>query len=193
MNLSPMRYKNFIWSVNPRACELKFEKKMALLKIPYGGVAAENLGATIKVLRGEGEFAGADAYAEFLKLAAVFEEDTAGILIHPVFTLPNAHFVGLTLSQKPLPDYVAYTFEFWDASEITAPGKTAVSSGSDTNPIVSIIDKPEQAALYRTVREGETLWDIANVTGVTAEEIISLNPLIKNPNLIEPGLKLRIQ
>jgi len=192
MSLSPMRYKNYIWRVNPRSCELRLEKKMALLKIPYGGAAAENLGASVKVFRGEGEFAGEGAYAEFLKLAAVFEEDTAGILIHPVFTLPKAHFVSLTLSQKPLPDYAAYTFEFWDASALSSTEEAAVSSVNGENPVI-VISSAETAAVYRTVREGETLWSVANLTGVAAEEIMALNPLIKSPNLIEAGTRLRIR
>ena len=190
MSLSPLRYKNFTWSVNPRSCELRLEKKMALLKIPYGAVTAENLGASVKVFRGEGELSGPGAYAEFLKLAAVFEADSPGILIHPLFTLPNAHFVKLTLSQKPLPDYVAYSFEFWDASVLSPTGKVPPPASVGENPVTVF---SEASAVYRTLRQGETLWDVSNLTGVAPEEIMALNPHIKNPNLIPAGTRLRIR
>ena len=167
------------------------EKKMALTKIPYGAALTENLGATVKVFRGEGEFAGEGAYAEFMKLAALFEEEAPGILIHPLFTLPSAHFVSLTLSQKPLPDFIAYSFEFWDSSALSATEYTAVPSGGE-NP-ATVIQKAEPTPVYRTVRQGETLWSIANLAGVKPEEIMALNPLIKNPNLIPAGTRLRIR
>ncbi|HHU05003.1 MAG TPA: LysM peptidoglycan-binding domain-containing protein [Clostridiales bacterium] len=191
MSLSPLRYKNFTWSVNPRSCALIMEKKMALTKIPYGAAMAENLGASVKVFRGEGEFAGEGAYAEFLNLAELFEEDTPGILIHPLFTLPSAHFVSLTLLQKPLPNFVAYTFEFWDSSALSATGQSPLLSRGE-NP-VTLIQKAEPAPAYRTVRQGETLWSISALTGVSPEEIVSLNPQIKNPNLIPAGTRLRIR
>lgn len=192
MSLSPLRYKSFIWSVNPRSCELRLEKKMALLKVPYGAATAENLGASVKVFKGEGEFFGQGAYAEFLKLAAVFEEDSPGILIHPLFTLPSAHFVSLTLAQKPLPDYVAYSFEFWDASTLSPAGKMPLSASAGENP-VTVISKAEASAVYRTMRQGETLWSVSNLTGVAPEEIMALNPHIKNPSLIPAGTRLRIR
>jgi len=167
------------------------EKKMALAKIPYGAALAENLGASVKVFRGEGEFAGEGAYAEFLKLAELFEEDTPGILIHPLFTLPSAYFVSLTLLQKPLPNFVAYSFEFWDSSALSAAGGGALSSRGE-NP-VTVVQRAETTPVYRTVRQGETLWSISALTGVSPEEIVALNPQIKNPNLIPAGTRLRIR
>lgn len=38
-----------------------------------------------------------------------------------------------------------------------------------------------------TVRQGDTLWDIAEKYGVPVREIVRLNPNIKNPNLIKEG------
>ena len=68
MNLSPMRFKNFVWPHNPRTYTITFEREMALHKIPFGRHYLQSLGQTRRVLRGEGEFAGAGAYETFQQL-----------------------------------------------------------------------------------------------------------------------------
>ena len=40
--------------------------------------------------------------------------------------------------------------------------------------------------------EGDTLWEIARRQGMGLEALISLNPQIKNPNLILVGEKVRV-
>lgn len=43
-----------------------------------------------------------------------------------------------------------------------------------------------------TVKKGDTLTTIASKYGTTVNEIVKLNPIIKNPNLINIGWKLTI-
>ena len=40
---------------------------------------------------------------------------------------------------------------------------------------------------------GETLWGIARAWGMTLGELLVLNPQIKNPNVIQPGQRLRVR
>lgn len=47
-------------------------------------------------------------------------------------------------------------------------------------------------AVYHTVQPGETLWAIARRYGVTLGEVLVWNPQIKNPNVIQPGQRLRV-
>ena len=82
MLLSPMRFKNFVWPHNPRVYSIAFERKLAAHKIPFGLHYLQSLGQTRRVLRGEGEFAGEDAYDTFKTLATVFYEETPGVLVH---------------------------------------------------------------------------------------------------------------
>ena len=40
--------------------------------------------------------------------------------------------------------------------------------------------------------QGETLWAIAKRHGMTVEQVLALNPDIRNPNLITVGQKVRL-
>ena len=41
--------------------------------------------------------------------------------------------------------------------------------------------------------KGDTLWALANWYGVPLEELVALNPQIKNPNLIRVGQEVRVR
>lgn len=114
MNLSTMRYKGFTWPHNPRVYSISFERKAALRKIPFGNYHIQDLGLTRRVMRGEGEFVGEDAYQQFKKLATVFYDNGPGTLIHPLWDTSSAWFMELSLEQEPRPDYVKYRFAFWE-------------------------------------------------------------------------------
>ena len=189
MNLAPMTFKGFAWPHNPRVYTITFERKMANYKVPFGRHYLQSLGQTRRVLRGEGEFVGEGAYDKFKELASIFYEETPGVLVHPVWVVATAWFVGLELRQEPRSDYVRYSFEFWevysgltDKLEERANGAAAPSGGTEGGG---------QAA-YHTVARGDTLWAIANRYGVSLSAIIQWNPQIKNPNLIRPGERVRV-
>ena len=40
--------------------------------------------------------------------------------------------------------------------------------------------------------EGETLWHLCREYGLELEELLALNPQIKNPNLIRPGEQVTV-
>ncbi|NCB62938.1 MAG: LysM peptidoglycan-binding domain-containing protein, partial [Clostridia bacterium] len=46
---------------------------------------------------------------------------------------------------------------------------------------------------YHTVAQGETLWGIAQKYGAALNEVIGLNPQMKNPNLIVAGERVRVR
>lgn len=41
--------------------------------------------------------------------------------------------------------------------------------------------------------KGDTLWALAKRYGTTVEQIVRLNPQIKNPNLIRVGQEVRVR
>ena len=71
MRLSSMRYKSYVWPHNPETFTVEYRRQVAAHKIPMGGCVLQEMGVTYRVLQGEGEFAGADAYREFERLAGV--------------------------------------------------------------------------------------------------------------------------
>lgn len=185
MGLTPMRYKNYIWPHNPRVYTIDYERVIAENKIPYGLYHLQDLGRARRVMRGEGEFVGPQAYAQFGALANVFYDPGAGELIHPLWQAAKAHFVELSLKQEPRPDYVSYTFAFWEDLEYydTRLGTTSLAGQQEQG---------EGKQIHRVVK-GDTLWGIAKRYGTTLEQILKLNPKIKNPNQIQVGQEVRVR
>lgn len=188
MTLSPMRYKGYTWPHNPRVYAIDYERKMAVHKTPFGLYHLQDLGRTNRIMEGEGEFTGPDAYAQFGKLANIFYQSGPGLLIHSLWQSANAYFVSLRLEQEPRPDYVRYSFSFWEddswytglaVKEAEQMGETGAAS--------------EQGAARHRVAKGDTLWAIAKQYGMPLSELIALNPQIKNPNLIRVGDEVRVK
>lgn len=189
MTLSPMRYKSYVWPHNPRVYTIDYERKMAVHKTPFGLFRLQDLGRTNRVMEGEGEFVGPDAYRQFGQLANVFYDGGPGLLVHPLWQTANAYFVSLRLEQEPRPDYVRYSFSFWeDDSWYTG---LAVKEKEIKEPDGE--GNPAPAGAWHRVVKGETLWAIAGKYGLSLTELTALNPQIKNPNLIWAGDEVRVR
>lgn len=191
-----MRYKEYIWPHNPRVYSIDYERIMAVNKVPFGLYYLQDLGRTRRVMKGEGEFIGEDAYTQFGQLANVFYSGGPGQLIHPLWQAANAYFVSLRLEQEPLRDYVCYSFEFWEEANYYS-GEVRTWAAQNTQSSGSILTVPDtQAAqtlpVYYHVVKGDTLWSIAQRYGMALSDLIALNPQIKNPNLIHMGDEVRV-
>lgn len=189
MNLAPMRYKDYVWPHNPETYTISFKRQVAVAKVPFGRYGMQDLGMSYRVMEGEGVFAGKGAYGEFKKLATVFYQGGAGLLVHPVWQAASAYFVSLELKEEPLPDYVRYAFVFWEDGS-APPGLTAISRG-DKETASTASGTAEKGNVY-IVKKGDTLWSISRRYGVSLQSLIRGNPGIKNPNLIYPGNKVVI-
>lgn len=187
--LSPMRYKNYVWPHNPRVYSIDYEKELVVHKIPFELYRLQNLGRTNRIMAGEGEFVGENAYSQFGMLANVFYENTPGLLVHPLWQVSNAYFVSLRLEQEPRPDYVRYSFVFWeDHSQYTDLVLRAAGGGGEGGDT-----QAASVPQYHRVVKGDTLWALAQTYGVALAELIALNPQIKNPNLIYVGDEVRVK
>lgn len=194
-----MKYKDFTWPHNPRTYTIEYRRAMGNHKVPFGRYHLEDMGLTRRVMKGEGEFTGADAYDQFKALATVFYSEGPGPLIHPVWQASNAYFVELSLSQEPRQDYVRYTFTFWESYDGYG-GKTRLAQEKkETSGAAAGAGKGapaaarESAVVRHKVKKGESLWKIARDYGVELQTILTLNPQIKNPNLILVGQEVRVK
>ena len=219
MNLTAMRYKDYVWPHNPRTYRIQYRRKVAVHKIPFGRYAMQDMGLGQRIMTGEGEFFGKDAYTEFKKLATVFYQEGAGLLFHPVWQSSIAYFVELSLAQEPREDYVRYTFAFWEdyrGNQEASFQKSIERGGRQSGPGVSLsvretagttetaerteagetaASAPAKAAeqyQYHVVVSGETLWSISRRYGLTLAGLLEWNPQIKNPNVVAVGTRLRV-
>ena len=132
---------------------------------------------------------GSGPYEQFRQLAAVFQEGGAGVLVHPVWQTERAWFAALTVEEEPLPDYVRYSFEFWEDYSGYDTGlreeQTSSWSGAEETPPSPAAPAADRSVY--TVRKGDTLWAIAHSYDVELTALIAANPQIKNPNRIYPG------
>ena len=186
MNLNPMRYKDYVWPHNPKVYTIDYERQLVVDKVPFGQYRLQDLGRTRRVMRGEGEFVGENAYAQFGKLANVFYSEGPGQLVHPLWQAANAYFVGLTLKQEPRPDYVSYSFVFWEELDCY-DGKLTLEMETQSGQTEA------ESRLVHNVVRGDTLWAIARRYGVTVEQLLQNNPDIKNPNLIRVGQEVVVK
>lgn len=188
MNLTPMRFKNYIWPHNPTTFRVQYRRNVAVQEVPFGGFCTEDLGAVCRVMEGEGEFSGTHAYRNFKELAAVFADPGPGLLVHPVCQTISAYFVSLQLTEQPLPNYVRYTFAFWENGEAPTPTVHLTENVEQTTRKEESLEE----TIYR-VKRGDTLWHIARRFHMTLSDLIALNPQIKNPNLIHPGERVTVR
>ena len=187
-NLEPMRYKDYVWPHNPRHYTITYERRMAAQAVPYGHYVLQDMGLGHRVMRGSGEFVGPEAYEEFRRLARTYYGGGEGTLVHPCWQSAHVYFVKLTLEQVPRPDYVAYSFEFWESYDHydTALKSAAAGHGKPEQP------KRGKTGVYHRVQKGETLWLIARRYHTSVEQLLRRNPQIKNPNLIYVGQKVQV-
>ncbi len=191
MELTSMRYKGYTWPHNPRVYSIDFQRPVAVHKTPFGRYQLQDLGMGHRVMEGEGEFVGPGAYVEFQRLASVFYEDGPGLLVHPLWQVANAYFVALRVEQAPRPNYVRYSFAFWEDYGLYN-GLAVRTGGGVTAGMGGTSQAGSQGACHRVV-QGDTLWALAGRYGVTLAELIALNPQIKNPNLIQVGEEVRVR
>lgn len=109
-----LSYKTFVWPHNPHTYQEEYSREPQYYT-QDGQSNFTGMGEMKRIITGSGVFYGEDAFAQFKKLAALFEDGTAGNLEHPVWGIRYCYFTGLELTQEPKDNYVSYRFTFTGA------------------------------------------------------------------------------
>lgn len=177
--LAAMKYRNFVWPNNPKTFEVEYRRTLHSYKLPFSGYVVQNLGLQNKIIRGEGEFTGPDAYENFRKLAALFEENKGGKLVHPVWPTMRAYFAKLNLREEPREDYVHYSFEFWEYIGNKFEDMADAKDDFDYDDPAASLPGLKR---YTMAVEGDTLRILAAKFNVTVEQMCSMNPTVAGPD-----------
>lgn len=170
--MEKLRYKDYTFRVNPRRLEVTGERQLARAQAPFAGEAVYDLGPRAAVVYGEGEFFGANAMQEYLKLEAVYRQGEAGLLYLPGLKPFMAHFALFKTIGEPGREGFSYAFRFVEA---TLQGGASAAG-----------------QLTHIVRENETLFAVAARYNTTAASLLQLNPAVASPNRLAAGQALII-
>lgn len=113
--MEKLSYKTFVWPTNPHTYQEESIREGEYSKDDAGNDVFEGMGYLKRIITGSGAFFGETAAADFRKLAALFEETTAGNLEHPLWGIRYCYFTGLEMTQEPKENYIAYKFTFQQA------------------------------------------------------------------------------
>ncbi len=169
-----MRYKNYVWKYNPKRLRISHERNIKEIAVPYERSLVRDYGEKRKIVNGIGEFFGEDCIKDFEELKAVFNEGGVGYLILPKMNPFLAVFRAIELEENPQPDYLTYSFEFWECSNGYRCQDPCGSS-------------------YYVIKQGESLWNVSNEVGKSIDELMNLNPSIKRPDDVEEGERVKIK
>ena len=117
----------------------------------------------------------ASSQEDLSKMAAGTPEGNVFIFNYPVKRMPDQAF-------SPVEGVTGLAF---------LPGER-ISVGTREGGLQIWSLKPEGATWNYVVRPGDTLWTISKRYGVSVEQIISLNPTLKNPEVIMPGQVIKM-
>nr|DAU20899.1 MAG TPA: LysM [Caudoviricetes sp.] len=170
MKLVPMRYKGVEWHHNPREITFECDKKLNELKSPYGQSYIQNIGRKNMKISGTGELYGGDCLQQFDSLLKLFKQGGGGVLSLPKLSPIYAEFESLKIIGEPKPDALTYSFVF----------REVMDKKHSCKKIVCI------------TKEGENLWDISYRYGIDIDSLVTLNPHIKRPDIVEDGSVIRL-
>lgn len=165
MKTVPMSFKGFRWHHNPKTVKFVCGRRVNEHAYPSGFSESEDNGDSCIRVYGEGELFGDDCAEQFESLLRLYRSGGAGVLVIDKLTPLTAVFEELRLIGEPRENVLGYAFVFREA---------------DTRRTGNM---PER----HIAAEGENLWDISYLYGIPIDTLVSLNPRIKRPDIVNAG------
>lgn len=171
MTLSNMKFGDYIWPHNPESINISSSRNIKDLTLPFSGYVFQDYGRDKRVVNGKGEFFGEDCVDQFEKLFFVYNEGKQNMLYVPGIAQFNALFKNLEITCETIPNLIIYKFEFWETFDFYSENNSNLKR-------------------YHIVEEGENLYYISEMYGISLTNIFKLNPSIRNLNNLEIGRKV---
>lgn len=115
--MAKLKFKTFEWPRNPEIYRETCTRKGMYSKDEWDIEIFEGMDRRRRVITGSGTFLGDTAYEDYQALFALFDEHTAGNLVHPVWGTMECYFTGLNMVQEPRENCVRYEFTFEEVDE----------------------------------------------------------------------------
>lgn len=168
----PMRYAGFTFLHNPSKLTIEEKSNIVSLISPCAPPDSVRLGRGLRTVSGEGELYGADCLEQYRRLAALCEREEKGLLSLPKLPPMTAYLKELRLTAEAQEDLVSFAFTFTE----TQGEQSAVTADS----------------IYTVRSDGESLWDIAYLHGLSIDRAVELNPHIRMIASLRAGEKVRL-
>lgn len=149
-----MKYKGFVFDINPKGFKLSAQKNIAKTNLPSSGFVNQELNNKGLVVTGNGSFIGKDAMEKAHLLLRLFNKKGSDFLFLPTGDVVKAYFSDMSITYSASLEKVDYTFEFVE----DGPSKNALHSFG-----------------YTLAKENENLFDVSNRTGVEIDKLASIN------------------
>lgn len=168
MNLMQMRFRDFVFPMNPETLNVELLGLLRESVSPFGETAVERVGAYKKRVTGKGYFTGERAMEQYLALEALF--GVPGTLFLPGRKPFEAVLNALSLIGVQDKNVVAYSFTFVETAgrEAGLSGRTYIAKG------------------------GESLWDYAYFAGVPIDAMVAANRHVGCVAALEAGEEVHI-
>lgn len=157
-------FRDFCFPVNPQTVEIERGARVRTELLAGGGYLLGERSPGPTVIRGSGVFTGSGAARDFGRLRGEYLRGGSGVLILGTYGSLDAVLRALTCTGRQ-GDSVGYAFEF-----VEFP-----------------VERAGASRVVHTVGVGETLWEIADLHGVTVEHLLAINPSLCAPDAVTPG------
>ena len=177
MSANLMKYKDFVWPRNPKDINVVVENDVKDISIPRVGSVFQNYRRRKRVVSGMGEFFGENCFSQYKSLFELFKNSNdSSYLVIPNIDPFLAFFKSLKFLGDPSPNLLTYSFLFWE--DIKDIYKNEINVKTD----------------FYIADENENLWDISLKYNLNINDLLELNPFIRDPKeILDEGERIALR
>ena len=163
-----LRFAGFEWKVNPAKINIDSKCVLSEYTSPDCAEVIGNIREGALKVSGEGEFVGMNCIYDYEALQELFRNKKRGLLTLPGMKPFYAYFTALSVSGDETPEVLRYKFEF--VRDTKKSGKKK----------------------FHICKEGESLFDVADMYNVALMSLVKLNPQLKSADGLKKGERVAL-